>query len=543
MKIIKATDFNIMPEHDVSEELEKLFSHLSEVEGAKTLIFEKGTYFVNSAGCKERMLFITNTVGDREFGKGETPHLNKAMFYLNGVSDLVVEGNGACFVIDGKLTNMALENCINVTLKNIEIRHLHPDMHEMRVIDKTSHWVDFELDSDTFFEVSKGKLYFYATDYRVRADAFASTAYWPARIEEETPDSVLRVKHPLFAVRKVEKLSDRSIRAYVMSSKRYNVGDRFYVFDNRRQFAGIFINKCSDITLYGIKQRFNYSLAVVAQDCENMLIDSVEFAPEQNSVRKLSSVADFIQLCMCRGKITVKNSFFDGAGDDCLNVHGIHFKVKSVKGNTITVKFKHPQTHGFNSLRVGDSVAFIDRNSLLEKGRAVITASELADEYTIKLDLSTTKNLSTGMVIEDVSACPDFEFANNMATRIITRGLLITTRGNVDIHDNRFKSTGMSGILLSDDAWSWYESGMCCDVKLRNNVFDYCKQTPILIKPENRCHKGAVHKNITITENTFSSYSGVCISAKSTDRIYIKGNKFLDDNFIKTKNCTNVKID
>ena len=29
----------------------------------------------------------------------------------------------------------------------------------------------------------------------------------------------------------------------------------------------------------------------------------------------------------------------------------------------------------------------------------------------------------------------------------------------------------MSGILLSDDASSWYESGMCKDVTISNNVF------------------------------------------------------------------------
>lgn len=31
------------------------------------------------------MLYITNTVGDKEFKNNETPHLNEVPFYLNGI--------------------------------------------------------------------------------------------------------------------------------------------------------------------------------------------------------------------------------------------------------------------------------------------------------------------------------------------------------------------------------------------------------------------------------------------------------------------------
>ena len=97
----------------------------------------------------------------------------------------------------------------------------------------------------------------------------------------------------------------------------------------------------------------------------------------------------------------------------------------------------------------------------------------------------------------------------------------------------------MSGILLSDDAKSWYESGMCKDVTIENNTFDYCGQTPILIKPENRVYAGAVNKNIKLIGNTFRNYSGYCISAKDTDGVLIKNNNFSGKK-IKTKNCNNI---
>ncbi len=70
-----------------------------------------------------------------------------------GVSDLVFDGGDSIFVIDGKVTNIAVEDCWNITLRNLEIRHAHPDMHEFLVVRKSAFSVDFEIDSDSSFSV------------------------------------------------------------------------------------------------------------------------------------------------------------------------------------------------------------------------------------------------------------------------------------------------------------------------------------------------------------------------------------------------------
>lgn len=542
MKIINANEFDIHINEDITEGLIKLLDYLKTVDEKKTVTFDKGTFYLDSEKCKQYMLYITNTVGDEEFSKNETPHINAVPFYFGGIDNITFDGNDSIFIIDGKVTNIAIENCKNITLKNIEIRHSNPDMHELKVIRKGLFSVDFEIDRDSRYEFEKGKLYFYGKDYRVSADESALNAHWIGIIRKETPQKIKRVRHPLFSAVKINDLDNRKIRVTYPNTLRFNIRDCFYLFDVRRQFAGIFVNKSENVTLENIKQRFNYSLALVAQDSENITVDSVEFAPENNSARKMASVADFIQICMCRGNVSIKNSYFDGAGDDSLNVHGVHFKITDIKDNQLTVRFMHPQSHGFNPLRVGDNIAYINTDTLLEEGTAVIEKSELLNEYEIGLTVSSTDKARLGEVIEDISACPDLEFENNTMTRIITRGLLITTRGKVNISNNHFVSTTMSGILLSDDAKSWYESGMCRDVTIKNNTFDYCGQTPILIKPENRVYAGAVHKNVKLIGNTFKKYHGCCIKAKNTDGILIKSNKFSSSKRIKAKNCNNIVL-
>lgn len=538
MKTVWAKDFDIHTNEDITEKLFGLFDYLKTIDEEKTVIFDKGTYFLDSEKCKKYTLYITNTVGDNEFSKDKTPHINAVPFYFGGIDNIIFDGGDSIFVIDGKVTNIAMENCKNITLKNIEIRHAHPDMHELKVVRRGIFSIDFEIDEDTQYEFINGKAYLFGKNYRYAIDNKANSSWWIGLIRKAAPNKIKRVNHPLFSALKIKDLGNRKIRVTYPNTSRFKQGDCYYLFDVRRQFAGIFVNKCENVRLENIKQRFNYSLALVAQDSENITVENVEFAPEKGSARKMASVADFIQICMCRGDVSIKNSHFDGAGDDSLNVHGVHFKITNIDENHLTVRFMHPQTHGYNPLRVGDTIAYINSDTLLEEGTAVIEKSILANEYEIMLTVSNTDNAKVGNVIENTSACPNLEFENNKMTRIITRGLLITTRGRVNVKNNHFVSTTMSGILLSDDAKSWYESGMCKDVTIQGNTFDYCGQTPILIKPENGVCSGAVHKNIKLIGNTFKKYKGYSISAKDTDSITLKDNKFSGKS-IKTKNCSN----
>ena len=313
MKIFNAADFGIVPNEDISEKLAEFISALKDEDGEKTAVFDSGTYYIDSERCKEYMLVITNTAGEKEFSPDETPHLNAVPFYFGGISNLVFDGGDFVFVIDGKVTNIAVEDCRNITLRNLEIRHAHPDMHEFSVVRKSAFSVDFKIDSDSSFSVENGKLVFSGHGYKNCCDMSSVNAGWIGLIREKTPEKVKRVMHPLFSSLSVRDMGGGVVRAKYLNTSRFTLGDRFYYYDVRRRFAGIFINRSENITLENIKQRFNYSLALVAQDSENLTVDSVDFSPEQGSARLLASVADFIQLCMCRGLMTVKNSHFSGA--------------------------------------------------------------------------------------------------------------------------------------------------------------------------------------------------------------------------------------
>lgn len=538
MKEFNAWEYGILPGEECGEKLEKLIESIPRDEEEKLLRLEKGTYYIKAAGLKKHMLYITNTAGDREYSKNETPHKASVALYFEGIKNLTVDGSGAKFLLSGKMTNCVISDCENFVMKNLTINTDKPDFHQLKVIDKNKHYVDFELDENEDFIFKNGTVIYKGDGFEADIKSKAKVCWWVNKVSGENREKNVRARHPLATALRLKMTDKKTLRAYYLSTKSFNEGDLYYLFDNRRQYAGIFIDNSKNVTLENIAQHFNYSLAVVAQCSENIYLKNLDLTPKKGYF--VTSVADFIQACLCRGEFVVTDCKFDGAGDDCLNCHGFHFKVDSVNGNKAYVKFMHPQSHGYNPFKTGDTAAFIDKKTLIQIGESQVLCSVLQDETTVELTLSGDMP-EVGAMIENATACPSLTFARNEIHRIVTRGLLITNRGKTVVEDNHFYENGMSGILLSDDASSWYESGMCTDVTVQNNIFEYCGEHGIMIKPENSVHAGAVHKNIKVLNNTFNKCEKVCFYAKSSSDLQFLGNKILSaPKLIKTENCENV---
>ena len=498
MKIIKAAEYGIIPGAECSAKLSALARQLAETGGEKTLVFEKGDYFIDAERLPQEKFFITNTVGDREWKKGETPHLNRAGVSLKGVEDLVVEGGGARFVLRGQACNAALRDCA--------FDSESPDMHELKVLRKGAFFIDFEVDASSRVVQDAGKCYFSGDGYKI-AVTEGRAGGWIGFVPGTDTDSIKRVIHPLTAALKIIKRGERVLRAYYLIKPACSAGDTFCLFDVRRKYNGIFAENCKDIVLEGVEQNFNYGLALVCQTCEGVTVRNCRFAP-RDGVRYMASVADFVQICMCRGRVVIENNYFEGAGDDGLNVHGIHFPVAETDGKRITVKFAHPQSHGFDPFKAGDRLRVIDKTTLLEKGACTLVSSRLVDEHTLELILDKEWDFGKGAVMENASACPQVVYAGNTLDRVITRGVLFTSSEASRIENNRFLHTSMHAIHISDDAANWYESGMVKNLRISGNYFGKVTGCALSVKPENKKCGGIVHSGIVFENNELSADCG-----------------------------------
>lgn len=543
MKKIYAKDYGIEPGKDVAKQFNLLLKQMAEDAEDKVLEIENGEYFLDSENLPQPYLYITNTIGDREWKEGEKPHKNRTGMLFDGIKNLSVEGNCAVFVVRGQATNVAFLNCENVSLKNLEFRTENPDMHGLKVIGKGLGYVDFEIDAESRYIKENGRYFFVGKDYRRSFTDERLTACWIGLIPSGNPDIIKRTSHPLRGAYSVKETNKGIFRARYVFSPACAKGDEYCIFDVRRKYQGIFASNCKDIVISGVKQRFNYGLANVYQDCENVTVKNCVFAPLETSAKKMASVADFIQVCCCRGKAEITDNVFCGAGDDCLNVHGIHFKVRNIDGDKITVAFRHPQTHGFCPFRKGDKIRFVNPETLIVEEENVVRTAVLRDEYTLEIALKDrVKGDVCRLVVENADAYPDVYFERNVLDRIITRGLLLTTAGKVLVKSNVFKNTSMNAILVSDDAKSWYESGFVTDVCITDNSFYGTNGYYLCVMPENSVHKGYVHKGIKAENNLFSSVNAKGLYFKSAEKCVVKNNTFVYGKSIKQKN-SDVKSD
>ena len=527
---INPETFGIVPGSEVSMGFNNMFSALKQNIAKKTITLQKGVYYFSSENASSRRLFITNTIGEYQYKNSEEKNIHKVALYLENLKDLQIDAQGSTFILNGRLTNMVIDSCENITIKNLKIKTHKPDVHKLTVLTASSFYATFKLDNESNYTEEKGKYYWYGTDYKTDFLKYRLTGWWTPTAKPDNLNHLVRNgAHPFKNSVSLKEIAPRVFKVRYISPVKLTEGQVFYIFSCKRKNVGIFAQNTKNLVLKNVSQSFSPSLAFVAQNCEDIFLDKVDFSPEKVGEVDFASIADFIQICMCRGKIKVSGSNFDAAGDDTINVHGFNFKISEIAENKISVKFCHPQSYGFECFRPGDNIAYINSKTLLDKGTNSIVSSRLLDLYTHELTLENGDiQAKIGDFVENTSACPDFEFSDNTVNRIVTRGLLVTTRGKVLIQGNRFLNTGENGILISDDASHWYESGPVRDVTIRSNAFMNCDGNAIFIRPENKENAGPVHENIVIENNLFCLKGRRAYNIRNTKNVVIRNNAYME---------------
>ncbi len=496
--------YGILPGDDVTVGFIVMAQALRDNVAHKKLTLQKGIYHFSSINAVSRRLYVTNTVGEDEYKPGEEKNIHKIAINLEGIKDLEIDGQSSTFVLDGKLTNLVIDGCENVTIKNVKIEAYKPDIHKFTVLSASPFYASFKLDEESDYTEEKGRFYFTGTDYKTDFMLSRATASWITSAKPENYHHLVRSGHPFKGAISFKETAPRVFKARYISPVKLCEGQIFNLFRVKRDNVGIFIQNSKNITLENVGQTCGRTLSLVAQNSEDLKFTGLDFSPKQGSDIEFASPADFIQICMCRGTVKVCDSSFDSAGDDAINVHGFNFKIASIAGNVLRLKYCHPQSYGYESLRAGDEIALIDARSLLDRGTAHIISAQLIDPYTYEITLDTDQlPVRVGDVVENLSACPDFVYSGNTVDRVVTRGVLVTTRGKVLIENNRFLNTGMSGISIADDAASWYESGPVRDVTIRGNAFMNCDGYAVLVIPEVKNYEAPIHENILVENNLF----------------------------------------
>lgn len=545
--VLTATAQNVIkvnPENgDMTKKIQAAIEKARSYNGKAVVIeLQNADYNIHRESSSQILYHISNTASEKE-NPNQTKHIG---LWLKGLKNVTIDGKGAHLVTHGEMTGFVIDQCENITLRNFTVTAADPTVPELTVTEVGERHMTVRIHPRSRYQIKDGKFSFVGDNWSL-SDGIAQS-YDPEK------DITWRSWSPLNGLRKAIELEPNLLRFVYDKAPQAQPGLTFQMRDGIRDQACGLIQFSKNVTLDNLHLDFLGNFGIVGQMSENITYRNMAFEPEAGSGRTCAGFADFVQMSGCKGKITIENSRFSGAHDDPINIHGTHLAVTEfLAPNQIVVKYMHHQTYGFQSFLPGNTIEFIDPHTLLSLSSAKVKKAEMKNEreITITLDKPVTSKVkeTEGLVIENVTYTPEVEIRGNYFSRIPTRGILVSTRRKVIIEDNTFFRMQMSGILIADDARSWFESGMARDVTIRNNDFIECGGPVIFIAPENDRNEGYVHRNITIANNRFRLTGTDAISAKSVDGLKITDNLFLTpkasttEELIKTRECKDVTIE
>lgn len=475
------------------------------------------TYELHRVEAIEAPYFVSNTTAKWE-AENETKHVG---WLIKNIDNLTIDGRGAKFVTKGEITPWVIDGCKNVAMTNFSLDADDPSVAEMTVEAVTDTTITARVHPRSRYAIVDGKLHWQGHGWDF-TDGIA-------QIHNPAKGTTLRTGSPVADARAVRELEPGVLQfTYTHTPSDAAVGATYEMRHSfRTEVAGL-INQSSNVTLQNINLHFLGNFGIVAQTSTNITYSNVNCRPAPESGRVNAGFADFMQVSGCRGLVKIEGCHFAGSHDDPINVHGTHLQIISADtDSTLTLRYMHPQTRGFQSFFEGDTIAIVDSRTLLPQMQAVVRkAIMLSDtDISVTLDRGVTKavDLSREPVVENVSWCPSVEIKNCRFTLTPTRGILVTTWRPVLIEGCEFVKCPMSAVLIADDARSWYESGAVKQVQIINNTFTDCANPVILIAPEVAEPKGAVHSGITIEGNTFNTPAH--IKARSVTGLVVRENK------------------
>ncbi|MCM1312093.1 MAG: right-handed parallel beta-helix repeat-containing protein [Bacteroides sp.] len=503
---------------DATPSLQQAIEKAAQWKGKKvTIKLENGDYNLYRTSASHQVYYVSNTASAEE-NPDPTKHIG---LWLKKLRNVTIDGNGARLITHGEMTTFVIDSCENIVMKNFTLTAADPSVPEMTVIDTGMDYITSRIHPSSNYEINEETFNWTGEGWQF-GGGLAQVFYPETNVTN-------RCESPMSGIVKAEEMGNGIVRFHYGKTHPFHKGEVYQMRHTIRNEVCGLIQRSKNVRLEDLQIYFLGNFGIVGQYSENLTYRHLWCAPEPGSGRTCAGFADFVQMSGCKGYIRIEDSYFEGAHDDAINVHGTHLKVTEyIGGNRIRVRFMHGQSYGFEAFAKGDKVELVDAHTLLCVLAATVRQTEFVDRYesilTLDKDISAEVSGRDNIVVENVTWTPDVHIKGNYFSRLPTRGILVTTRGKVCIEDNTFYRLPMPAILISDDARSWYESGPARNVTICHNRFIEGGSPAIAIMPENDLYEGAVHKNILIRSNRFNITSGHIVEARSSDHITVTDN-------------------
>ena len=495
--------------------MNELSTIFTDVKDGDTVVLENKTYHVSQDDSFELTgYFCSNTAKQHENPYG----LRRTAVFLKDMSNIAIDGNGACILVHGKMTPFLFDRCKNITVKNLTVDYACPTMGEFTVLSENDGKYDIKINPVCLFRTDGDEL-IWLGENDSQGNPYWEDSYVGNRRLIKVFDPVREICYDFrrqdIPFDSVEKIGDNLLRVSMKDKNiKMYVGCIYQTRNIVRDQTGSLFQRCRNLYFENLRIRFMHGLGMVSQFCENVTYRNCDFTPAEG--RTIASTADFFQFSGCRGKLVIDSCKARGAQDDYVNVHGTHLRIveKNNDENSIIVRFMHNESWGFQAFEAGDELEFIKWDTLIPYASTVVVSYEKLNDTDIKLvlDRALPRIELDKDVVENITWTPDLHVTDCEFGPTAGRGILCTTRGNVVIENNSFRNLWGPALLIEDDCNFWFESGYTTHIVFRNNRVTGCDygntwdNSPVIryspkVMDENS--EAFVHGKLTLTGNIF----------------------------------------
>ena len=447
--------------------------------------------------------------------KHENPNgMRKSAVYLGEKKNILIDGNGATVLIHGKMTPLLFDRCENITVKNLTIDYACPTMSEFTVLSNRNGECVIRINDECLFRTEGNKIIWHGEK------GPDGTPYWEGchnangrhlKLYDPSTELSYDFSRSDIEFESIEQLSENALRV-ILKNRSVHLPEGCIIQTRSivRDQTGSLFNRSKNLTFDSLRIKFMHGLGMVSQFCENVTFRNCDFTPSAG--RTVASTADFFQFSGCKGDIIIDGCIASGAHDDYVNVHGTHLRIIEKHDNySLTVRFMHDETWGFQAFEKGDVLDFIKWDTLIPYATNEVSGFERVNDTDIKLYFrDELPFVEIGRdVVENVTFTPNLHVKNCSFGPTSGRGILCTTRGKVIIENNLFRKLWGPALLIEDDCNFWFESGRTFEIIFRNNTVIHCDHrithngAPCTPKVLCEAPTEYVHKKLTVTDNTF----------------------------------------
>jgi len=401
-------------------------------------------------------------------------------FYLHNLKNVVLDFGGAVLYLKGRIQPFIIDECENITVKNVTIEYDRAFFSEFDVVSNENGELRLNQRKNFPCRVENGYLIPYSETWENRSlhigDMFVqafdretreASGFTVAAIGEEIK---LKETPPCY----VHHLRVREENGNIILSgtfpEHWNSDHVIALSHETRDKTSAFIccSKNTVIENYRIINGAGYG--IVSMYSENITIDGLILTCDERSHGIMTNSADAIHLVTTKGDIVIRNSVMENMFDDSLNIHGLYYVVSSKCDGGICA-YKHKESYScdayYKNFGIGDTIRVYRGHTLEEKCTLSVMSVEVIDDHHVllKTDGELTE-ICEDDLIENISTQPNILIEKCRFGKAISH-LRIQSRGHVSIRDNEI---GLP-LMFTGDTTYWFEASPCEDVTIEHNRF------------------------------------------------------------------------